>query len=272
MEKILPIIEQLEKLSKELNKEVNDLNKDNLELLEKSKNKLKWDEDLLKEWHEEYWHIYPAGENEYFIAIPKFIPFSIGWLDHSTKGYNVFKINQYTQWLGELPEFLRKELNLREPEKIFVSDNNIIFDEGKEEEIKERYGDMLSSVSKGTARIKIGKEFDLYGKRLHGLVEKGFKINLRPMVTGSFQIKKTEVTKKSNKKGKLYSEIINELFDEGFFVAERKFEEVIASLQIRGVPISPQIRTGAYGKLNNMTKSKKLYKVKKESGYYFIQR
>ena len=39
------------------------------------------------------------------------------------------------------------------------------------------------------------EEFEVYGKRLHGLVEKGFKINLRPMVTGSFQIKKLPTSK-----------------------------------------------------------------------------
>ena len=78
--------------------------------------------------------------------------------------WKFFKINQYTQWLGEIPDFLRKELNLKEPEKIFVSDGNVIFGEGKEEEIKDKYGDLISSISKGTARIKLGKEFDLIAK------------------------------------------------------------------------------------------------------------
>ncbi len=163
-EKITRLVQELQDKNKELNKEINNLSKQNLSLLDRIKKKFKWDEELLKEWYEEYWHTYPSSDNEWFVAVPKFIPFSLGWLDHTTKGYNVFKINQYTHWLGELPDFLRKKLNIKEPEKIFVSDGNVIFDEGKEEEIKDKYGDMLSSISRGTARIKLGKEFDVVAK------------------------------------------------------------------------------------------------------------
>ena len=163
-ETITKLLKEIEAKNKELNKEIEGLSKQNLSLLDNVKKKFKWDEDLLKEWYEEYWHTYPSSDNEWFVAIPKFIPFSLGWLDHTTRGYNIFKINQYTQWLGEIPEFLRKELNIKEPEKIFVSEGNVIFDEGKEEDIKEKYGDMISSISKGTARIKLGKEFDMIAK------------------------------------------------------------------------------------------------------------
>ena len=154
-EKITKLVEELKEKNKELQIEIDSLSKNNFSLIDDLKKKFEWDKELLKEWYEEYWHIYsnPTSENEWFIAIPKFIPFSIGWLDHTTKGYNVFKINQYTQWLGEMPDFLRKELNIKEPEKIFVSDGNLIFTEGKEDEVKDRYGDLLSSVSKGTAEL-----------------------------------------------------------------------------------------------------------------------
>ena len=163
-EKIIKLVQELQDKNEELNIEINSLSKQNLSLLDEMKKKSKWDDDLLKEWYEEYWLTYPSSDDEWFVAVPKFIPFSLGWLDHTTKGYNVFKINQYTQWLGDLPDFLRKELNIKEPEKIFVSEGNVIFDEGKEEEVKDKYGDMLSSISKGTARIKLGKEFDVIAK------------------------------------------------------------------------------------------------------------
>ncbi len=165
-EKITKLVKEIQEKNEELQSEITSLSKTNLSLLDDMKGKFEWDKDLLKEWYEEYWHIYSNsnGENEWFIAVPKFIPFSIGWLDHTTKGYNIFKINQYTQWLGDMPDFLRKELNIKEPEKIFVSDGNLVFTEGKEDEVKDRYGDLLSSVSKGTARVKLGKEFDLIAK------------------------------------------------------------------------------------------------------------
>lgn len=166
MEKITKLVKELKEKNEELQSEISSLSKTNLSFLDNLKKKVEWDKELLAEWYEEYWHVYAdkTSENEWFIAVPKFIPFSIGWLDHTTKGYNVFKINQYTQWLGEMPDFLRKELNIKEPEKIFVSDGNLVFTEGKEDEVKDRYGDLLSSVSKGTARVKLGREFDLIAK------------------------------------------------------------------------------------------------------------
>lgn len=165
-EKITKLVEELKEKNEELQKEITSLSKINLSLLDDLKKRVEWDKDLLQEWYEEYWHTYPNrnSENEWFVAVPKFIPFSIGWLDHTTKGYNIFKINQYTQWLGDMPDFLRKELNIKEPEKIFVSEGNLVFEEGKEKEVKDRYGDLLSSISKGTARVKLGKEFDLIAK------------------------------------------------------------------------------------------------------------
>ena len=165
-EKITKLVKELKEKNEELQTEISSLSKSNLSLLDNLKKKFVWDEELLKEWYEEYWHTYSnqSSENEWFIAVPKFIPFSIGWLDHTTKGYNIFKINQYTQWLGDMPDFLRKDLNIKEPEKIFVSDGNLVFKEGKEDEVKDRYGDLLSSVSKGTARVKLGREFDLIAK------------------------------------------------------------------------------------------------------------
>ncbi len=163
-EKITQLVRELKSKKDELQKEIAILSEDNLSLLDDFKKRKEWDDDLLKEWYEEYWHTYPSSDNEWLIAVPKFIPFSLGWLDHTTKGYNVFKINQYTQWLGELPDFLRKELDLKEPEKIFVSEGNIIFEEGKEEDIKEKYGELISTIGKGTARVKLGKEFDLIAK------------------------------------------------------------------------------------------------------------
>lgn len=162
---IKQLIDELELKSSQLDKKMSEFQAKNLSMFDSMKKTFSFDEAVLKEWYDEYWLIYPSADpNEHFIAVPKFIPFSVGWLDHTTKGYNIFKINQYTQWLGEMPEFLRKDLNIQEPQKIFVSDGNLIFDEGKEEDIKDKYGDILSSIGRGTAKIKLGREFDLIAK------------------------------------------------------------------------------------------------------------
>lgn len=134
------------------------------------KRKVTVDDDLLKEWLEEYYLLYPSQkEGEWFVAVPKFLNFSVGWLDHTTKGYNVFAINRYTQWIGGIPEFLRKEIKLESPMKITVQDGNVRFDKGLEDTVGDKFGDFLSQIGRGSARVKTGKEFDLIAK----IIEEG---------------------------------------------------------------------------------------------------
>ncbi len=160
------IIEKANEDLKQLGVEVTKLQRYYWDAFNSLKKKgVSFDEELMKEWLEEFWVLYPSKNiNEWFVAIPKFINFSIGWLDHTTKGYNHYLINQYTQWLGEVPEFIRKDLNIKEPEKIFVNDSTLIFPEGKEKEIEKQHGELLSAISKGTARIKEGKQFDILAR------------------------------------------------------------------------------------------------------------
>jgi DNA excision repair protein ERCC-3 len=156
------LLDKIDADMKQLELEIAKIKKHNVSLIEQVELAKNCDKDLLKDFFEEFWIIYPSEkESEWFVAVPKFMPFSVGWLSHTTKGYNIFQINKYTNWLGEVPLSLRKELEIKEPEKIFVSDDNLIFDEGKEQEVMDKYGEKLSSISKGTAKIKRGKEFDL---------------------------------------------------------------------------------------------------------------
>jgi len=142
---------------------------------------------------------------------------------------------------------------------------------GSRREQVQRTGRLFhSAVAKKHDIIMTKEEFEKYGKRLHGLVEKGFRINLKPMVSGVFRIKKEAVKFKKIKKVEL--NIIDELFDEGFFVIERKFSEVTKEMKKRGVIIISQKKSKIFVKLNNLVESKKLYKVKKSDGYRFVQR
>jgi len=132
------IFKQAEQQLKELESEVDKKKK---EFWKKFKDlerqKIEIDEELLKDFMEEYWFISPKSENEYEIIVPRWLNFSVGWLDRTTKGYNVFAINKYTQWLGQIPDFLRKELQIPEPEKIKFDGENLIFEEGKEKRNQE---------------------------------------------------------------------------------------------------------------------------------------
>jgi DNA excision repair protein ERCC-3 len=109
--------------------------------------------------------------NEYYVCVPKFIDFQVGWLspELSDDAWNVFVINKYLQWLEPLPKELREELKLPEPKGLFVENGELIFPEGMEDEIQKSFGEHLSSIEKGRARIKPASEFFLLAE----LIEKG---------------------------------------------------------------------------------------------------
>jgi len=137
----------------------------------------------------------------------------------------------------------------------------------KREEIQ-RTGRLFHSESKNAKKHDIlmtKEEFETYGKRLHSLVEKGFKINLRPMTTGSFQIKKPEISRgkgKSQKTGKDYNQIISDLVDEGFFRIPVTAKDVKEKVAKRGIVVSSRISLNIHSKLARLTHSKKLAKFK----------
>ena len=54
---ITKLVEELEVKNKELQVEIGKLSKKNISLLDSIKKKFKWDEDLLKEWYDGYFHI-----------------------------------------------------------------------------------------------------------------------------------------------------------------------------------------------------------------------
>jgi hypothetical protein len=139
----------------------------------------------------------------------------------------------------------------------------------KREEIQ-RTGRLFHSESKEAKRHDIlmtKEEFEAYGKRLHGLVEKGFKINLRPMVTGSFQIKKPEIIKakgssKSITTGLDVYNIVEDLYEEGFFRTPVTAIDVAHRTTKRGIILSKRVKEKVIKKLYSLVNQKKLAKFK----------
>lgn len=167
IEKLLELTEKTEENIKQIGDYVEKLREYySREILKLKETKgLNIDEEKLREFFKEFWYVYPSkNPNEWFIAIPKFINFSVGWFDHQTTGYNVYLINRYTQWLGELPSWLKEELKLEEPLPLFVEDGTLMFPKEKREEIRKRYGELLDVIEEDKGRIKVGKEFDLIAR------------------------------------------------------------------------------------------------------------
>jgi len=153
---------QTDKLQTEFENSIQDL----------SRKGYKIEKDKIVNFMEKFWHTYPTkNPNEWEVVIPIFIPFNIGWFDRTDGGYNVFTINKYTKWLGEdIPTFISHEMNLPPSFKLQMDGNDLEFEEGKEEEIENRFGKHLTLIEKNKAKIKQGHEFDLLAE----IIDAGF--------------------------------------------------------------------------------------------------
>ncbi len=149
---------------------------------------------------------------------------------------------------------------------------------GSKREQIQRTGRLFHSKEAKRHDILMTKEeFEKYGKRLHSLVEKGFKINLRPMVSGSFQIKKPEIVKtkgssSSSRTGKDYNQIVQDLYEEGFFRQPVNLSEIKNRVGKRGIVLSLRINQNISNKLQTLTKSRRLAKFKQGGKFVYQER
>ena len=122
------------------------------------------------------------------------------------------------------------------------------------------------------------EELENYGQRLYSLYEKGFRYRLIPHLSG-VQLRNPQpftrgqiVRGKRERKpvDKVGVKVITELYDEGYFVAERKFGDVCKEVERRG---GEKIRKSTlFNQLTGLVRQKKLFKTKYEDGYKFKQR
>ena len=130
------------------------------------------DFEIMKPFLKHPYKIIPSKRaNEYYVCVPKFIDFQIGWLDPnlSDNVWNVFIINKFTQWFEPLPSELKEELKLPEAKGMFIENSNLIFPENLTEKVKKELGQYLENIERGKARVKPASEFFLLAE----LINKG---------------------------------------------------------------------------------------------------
>ena len=57
----------------------------------------------------------PGRRDSWYLIIPRFVDVQFGWLHQQTESMNIFLINRYVDWLGELPEAIKRELGFKPP-------------------------------------------------------------------------------------------------------------------------------------------------------------
>lgn len=120
-------------------------------------------EEEFKNFLKEPYVVLPTGKKEeWFVAVPKFIRMNLGWLDHVTDTFNVFRINKFMKWLGNIPLDIEKKFNFDKKLQLKVFDGTILTGQEHQEEVWNKYNHFLSRrEGKDKIKIKNGYEFKL---------------------------------------------------------------------------------------------------------------
>lgn len=104
----------------------------------------------------------PNGKNSVLVCVPKFIKdFQVGWLWKETESFYIYQFDQYSAWLGDAPEELKKEINFKNDFNVVIDGNILRFNPGQKAFIKQKFDRHLSNIEDGTAKITRGHIFDV---------------------------------------------------------------------------------------------------------------
>ena len=106
----------------------------------------------------EPWCVQPRGKDEWLVFVPKFIGVQVGWLERATETFNVFVVNRYAHWLGNVPAALGEQLKMPPPFQSEVEGRTLRTTAALPEGVKRH---VAQKTGEGEYRVKVGHEFDL---------------------------------------------------------------------------------------------------------------
>ncbi len=120
-------------------------------------------EEEFKNFVKEPYAVLSTGkQEEWFVVVPKFIKMNLGWLDHTTETYNVFRINKFMKWLGNIPLDIEKKFKFDSKLPLKVFDGKVLSGKEHQDETWNRYNKFLTGRDgKDKLKIKRGYEFKL---------------------------------------------------------------------------------------------------------------
>lgn len=120
----------------------------------------KLDKDELNNFFKSPYCVLPGKhEGECFLAIPKFIDTHFGWLHKVTPSYNIFLVNQYVDWLGELPAALKKEMKFPDPLDIRLDGSYLVGSDT--DKVLQKYSKFVSKQKDGRLLVDKSQHFEM---------------------------------------------------------------------------------------------------------------
>jgi len=153
------IREERDRIAEELNKRMEQLQLGQI------------DKSQLKDFLDEPYVLIPTKRpDQWYVIVPRWINFHIGWLERETKSYRIFVINKYVRWFTEIPKSIEEKLRFKKPLPFKVQDGMLITGENLQEIAWRKYRKYLyRKEGKDKIKIKKGYEFQLIAQ----LIEDG---------------------------------------------------------------------------------------------------
>lgn len=120
----------------------------------------KIDKDELENFFKYPYCILPGKhDGECYLAIPKFIDSHFGWLHKVTPSFNIFLVNQYVDWLGELPTALKKEMKFPDPLDIHLDGGYLVGPDVKK--VYDKYSSFVTKQKDGRLLVDKSRHFEM---------------------------------------------------------------------------------------------------------------
>lgn len=108
----------------------------------------------------------PKRTDTWRFYIPRMLPVQIGYFESQTESYNCFIVNRYTEWFGEIPEIIKKELKFETPLELKIKGDEIFGPAGDLEKGYQRYKEFVVSKEKDRLKINPKRAFELIAQMI----------------------------------------------------------------------------------------------------------
>jgi DNA excision repair protein ERCC-3 len=109
----------------------------------------------------------PGRRDNWYLIIPRFVDLQVGWLEQQTESYNVFLINRYVEWLGDLPEEIKRQLGFQPSLKLELQGDSLIGPRQDLEKAWTKYRPFLRDHDATHIVINQRRAFDLLAALIH---------------------------------------------------------------------------------------------------------
>lgn len=144
------------------------------------------DKDNFKNFLKEPYVLIQKKNDEWYCIVPRFVDFSVGWLEFSTETFNVFLVNRYTLWIGDVSPKIQEQTGITIPDSSFELDGNTLTFKKKDKGVAEKYREHFvnRTVKDQEARVVKGREFKL----LADMIDDGYlPFRARPVAGADYR-------------------------------------------------------------------------------------